>query len=73
MSKLHYEFCAGIGYVLLPSAVLAASEPEQTITTISEMLAYGSILFAVVIVCSGSDAASAADESSTKPMPVPNL
>jgi CBS domain-containing protein len=49
MSKLHYKFCAGIGFVLLPSAVLAASEPEQTITTISEMLAYGSILFVVVI------------------------
>ena len=49
MSKRHYKFCAGIGFVLLPSAVLAASEPEQTITTISEMLAYGSILFAVVI------------------------
>ena len=49
MSKLHCKFCAGIGFVLLPSAVLAASEPEQTITTISEMLAYGSILFVVVI------------------------
>jgi CBS domain-containing protein len=49
MSKLHYKFCAGIGFVLSPSAVLAASEPEQTITTISEMLAYGSILFVVVI------------------------
>ena len=49
MSKLHYKFCVGIGFVLLPSAALAASEPEQTITTISEILAYGSILFAVVI------------------------
>ena len=49
MSTLHYKFCAGIGSVLLPSAVLAASEPEQTITTISEILAYGSILFVVVI------------------------
>jgi CBS-domain-containing membrane protein len=49
MSKLHYKFCAGIGFVLFPSAALAASEPEQTITTISEMLAYGSILFVVVI------------------------
>jgi CBS domain-containing protein len=49
MSKLHYKFYAGIGFVLSPSAVLAASEPEQTITTISEMLAYGSILFVVVI------------------------
>jgi CBS domain-containing protein len=49
MSKLHYKFCAGIGSVLLPSAALAASEPEQTITTISEIIAYGSILFVVVI------------------------
>jgi CBS domain-containing protein len=49
MSTLHYKFCAGIGSVLLPSAALAASEPEQTITTISEILAYGSILFVVVI------------------------
>ena len=49
MSKLQYKFCAGIGFILLPSAALAASEPEQTITTISEMLAYGSILFVVVI------------------------
>ena len=48
MSKLHYKFCAGIGFILLPSAALAASEPEQTITTISEMIAYGSFLFAVV-------------------------
>ena len=49
MSKLHYKFCVGIGFVLLPSAALAASEPEQTITTISEIIAYGSILFVVVI------------------------
>jgi CBS domain-containing protein len=49
MSKLHCKFCAGIGFVLFSSAALAASEPEQTITTISEMLAYGSILFVVVI------------------------
>ena len=49
MSKLQYKFCSGIGFVLLPSAALAAPEPEQTITTISEMLAYGSILFVVVI------------------------
>ena len=49
MSKLHYKFCASIGFVLLPSAALAASEPEQTITTISEMLAYGSVLFVVVV------------------------
>ena len=49
MSKLHYKFCVGIGFVLLPSAALAASEPEQTITTISETIAYGSILFVVVI------------------------
>lgn len=51
MSKLHFKFGAGIGLglVLLPSTALAASEPEQTITTISEMLAYGSILFVVVV------------------------
>jgi CBS domain-containing protein len=49
MSKLHYKFCAGIGSVLPASAALAASEPEQTITTISEIMAYGSILFVVVI------------------------
>ena len=49
MSKLHYKFCASISLVLLPSAALAASEPEQTITTISEMLAYGSVLFVVVV------------------------
>jgi CBS domain-containing protein len=49
MSKLHYKFCASISFVLLPSAALAASEPEQTITTISEMLAYGSVLFVVVV------------------------
>ena len=51
MSKLHFKFgaCIGLGLVLLPSAVLAVSEPEQTITTISEMLAYGSILFVVVV------------------------
>jgi predicted transcriptional regulator len=51
MSKLHFKFGAGIGLgpVLLPSAALAVSEPEQTITTISEMLAYGSILFVVVV------------------------
>jgi CBS domain-containing protein len=49
MSKLHYKFCASISFVLLPSAALAASEPEQTITTISEILAYGSVLFVVVV------------------------
>jgi CBS domain-containing protein len=49
MSKLHYKFCASISLVLLPSAALGASEPEQTITTISEMLAYGSVLFVVVV------------------------
>ena len=49
MSKLHYKFCVGIGFVLLPFAALAASEPEQTITTISETIAYGSILSVVVI------------------------
>ena len=49
MSKLQYKFCAGTGFVLLSSAALAASEPEQTITTISEILAYGSILFVLLI------------------------
>lgn len=49
MSKLHFKLGTGIGFVLLSSAALAASEPEQTITIISEMLAYGSILFVVVV------------------------
>ncbi len=49
MSKLHLELGAGIGFVLLSSAALAASEPEHTITLISEIMAYGSILFVVVV------------------------
>jgi CBS domain-containing protein len=48
MSKLH-KVGVSIGFVLPSTAALAASEPEQTITTISEMLAYGSILFVFVI------------------------
>jgi hypothetical protein len=49
MSKLHYKLDTGIGFVLLSSAALAAYEPEQTMTTITEMVAYALILFVVVV------------------------
>jgi CBS domain-containing protein len=49
MSKLHYKLGTGIGFVLLSSAALAASEPEQTMTTITEVVTYALILFVVAV------------------------
>ena len=49
MSKLHFKLGTGIGFVLLSSAALAASEPEQTMTMITEMIAYAFILFVFVV------------------------
>jgi CBS domain-containing protein len=49
MSKLHYKLGTGIGFVLLSSAALAASEPEQTMTIITEVVIYAFILLAVVV------------------------
>lgn len=49
MSKLDYKLGTGIGFVLLSSAALAASEPEQTMTTITEVVTYALILFVVAV------------------------
>jgi CBS domain-containing protein len=49
MSKLQYKLCAGIGFVLLSSAALAASESEQALTTVTNMFIYAFILFVVVV------------------------
>jgi predicted transcriptional regulator len=49
MSKLHYKLGAGIGFVLLSSAALAASASEQTLTTVTDMFIYAFILFVVVV------------------------
>jgi CBS domain-containing protein len=49
MSKLNYKFGTGIGFVLLPSAALAASASEQTLTTVTEMFIYAFILFVIVV------------------------
>jgi CBS domain-containing protein len=49
MSKLHYKLGAGIGFVLLSSAALAASESEQALTTVTNMFIYAFILFVVVV------------------------
>ena len=49
MSKLHYKLSTGIGFVLLSSAALAASESEQALTTVTNMFIYAFILFVVVV------------------------
>jgi CBS domain-containing protein len=49
MSKLQYKLGAGIGFVLLSSAALAASESEQALTTVTNMFIYAFILFVVVV------------------------
>jgi predicted transcriptional regulator len=49
MSKLHYKLGAGIGFVLLSSAALAASASEQTLTTVTDLFIYAFILFVVVV------------------------
>jgi CBS domain-containing protein len=49
MGKLLYISGVGIGFALLSSAALAAPEVEQVVHTISELMAYGSILFVVVV------------------------
>src|SRR5665811_1644239 len=49
MSKLHYKLGAGIGFALLSSAALAASESEQALTTVTNMFIYAFILFVVVV------------------------
>ena len=49
MSKLHYKLGAGIGFVLLSSAALAASASEQTLTAVTDMFIYAFILFVVVV------------------------
>jgi CBS domain-containing protein len=49
MSKLHYKLSSGIGFVLLSSAALAASESEQALTTVTNMFIYAFILFVVVV------------------------
>ena len=49
MSKLHYKLSSGIGFVLLSSAALAASESEQALTTVTNMFIYAFVLFVVVV------------------------
>lgn len=49
MGNLSSKFVAGIGFTLLPSAAIAASEPEQTMTLITEIVGYTLILFVVVV------------------------
>src|SRR5450759_2150518 len=49
MSKLHFKLGTGIGFVLLSSAALAASESEQTLTTVTNIFMYVFILFVVVV------------------------
>jgi len=49
MSKLHYKLSAGIGFVLLSSAALAASASEQTLTSVTYMFIYAFVLFVVVV------------------------
>jgi CBS domain-containing protein len=49
MNKLQYKLGAGIGFVLLSSAALAASESEQALTTVTNMFIYAFILFVVVV------------------------
>jgi len=49
MSKLHYKLGACIGFATLSSAALAASESEQTLTTVTDMFIYAFILFVVVV------------------------
>ena len=49
MSKFHYKLSTGIGFVLLSSAALAASESEQALTTVTNMFIYAFILFVVVV------------------------
>ena len=49
MSKLHYKLSTGIGFVLLSSAALAASESEQALTTVTNMFIYAFVLFVVVV------------------------
>jgi CBS domain-containing protein len=49
MSKLQYKLGAGISFVLLSSAALAASESEQALTTVTNMFIYAFILFVVVV------------------------
>ncbi len=49
MSKLYYKLGAGIGFVLLSSAALAASESEQALTTVTNMFIYAFIFFVVVV------------------------
>jgi CBS domain-containing protein len=49
MRKLLYKSGAGIGFALLSPAALAAPEVEQVVTNISYLIAYGSILFVVVV------------------------
>ena len=49
MSKLHHKLGAGIGFALLSSAALAASESEQPLTTVTNMFIYAFILFVVVV------------------------
>jgi predicted transcriptional regulator len=49
MRKLLYKLGAGIGFVLLSSAALAASESEQALITVTDMFIYAFILFVVVV------------------------
>jgi CBS domain-containing protein len=49
MSKLHYKLSAGIGFVLLSSAALAASESEQALTTVTNVFIYAFILFVAIV------------------------
>jgi len=49
MRKLLYKSGAGISLALLSPAALAAPEVEQVVTNISYLIAFGSILFVVVV------------------------
>ena len=49
MSKIQYKLGAGIGFVLLSSAALAADASEQALTTVTNMFIYAFILFVVVV------------------------
>jgi len=49
MRKLLYKSGTGISLALLSPAALAAPEVEQVVTNISYLIAFGSILFVVVV------------------------
>ncbi len=49
MDNLYHKLCASIGFLVLSSAALAASESEQPLTTVTEIFIYAFVVSVIVV------------------------